>query len=198
MKLVVATGNAGKLQELREMLGPLGFELLSLADAGLPSPEETGETFQDNADLKAREAARSGQWALGDDSGLCVDALDGAPGVLSARYAPTDGERRSKLLEALRLVPDERRGAHFFCAMALSAPGGARLFRSDGRVDGRIVRAARGTNGFGYDPLFEPAETPGRTIAELPSPDKNRLSHRGRALAKLQPLLARLAHDGDL
>lgn len=198
MKLVVATGNAGKLQELREMLGPLGFTLLSLSDAGLSSPDEPFATFQENADLKARDAARSGLWALGDDSGLCVDALDGGPGVYSARYAPTDVERRAKLLDTLRDIPDQRRGAHFFCAMTLSAPHGARLFRSEGRVDGRIVHAERGTNGFGYDPIFEPLETPGRTIAELPSDDKNRLSHRGRALDRLRPVLARLAHDGDL
>jgi XTP/dITP diphosphohydrolase len=205
VKLVVATGNAGKMQELREMLGPLGFTLLSLSDAGLSSPEEPYATFQENADLKARDAARSGMWALGDDSGLCVDALGGAPGVHSARYAPTDVERRAKLLDALRGVPDERRSAHFFCAMTLAAPGpaigpgdGARLFRSEGRVDGRIVHEERGSNGFGYDPLFEPLETPGRTIAELPPHDKNRLSHRGRALEQLRPLLARLARDGDV
>jgi len=180
------------------MLGPLGFTLLSLSDAGLSSPEEPFATFQENADLKARDAAQSGMWALGDDSGLCVDALDGAPGVYSARYAPTDVERRAKLLAALRSVPDDRRGAHFFCAMTLSAPHGARLFRAEGRVDGRIVHDERGANGFGYDPLFEPLETPGRTIAELLPDDKNRLSHRGRALAALRPLLARLAQDGDL
>jgi XTP/dITP diphosphohydrolase len=211
VKLVIATGNAGKMQELREMLGPLGFTLLSLSDAGLSSPEEPFATFQENADLKARDAARSGMWALGDDSGLCVDALDGAPGVHSARYAPTDVERRAKLLQALRDVPYERRGAHFFCAMTLAAPrfgagsdrgrpsaAEVRLFRAEGRVDGRIVRTERGTNGFGYDPLFEPTETPGRTIAELPSDDKNRLSHRGRALERLRPLLTQLAKDGDL
>lgn len=193
------------------MLGPLGFTLLSLSDAGLSSPEEPYATFQENADLKARDAARAGMWALGDDSGLCVDALDGAPGVHSARYAPTDIERRAKLLDALRAVPDDRRGAHFFCAMTLAAPESAsahrssadrpvagHLFRAEGRVDGRIVHAARGTNGFGYDPLFEPLETPGRTIAELPSDDKNRLSHRGRALEQLRPLLVRLAQNGDL
>jgi XTP/dITP diphosphohydrolase len=198
VKLVVATGNAGKLQELREMLGPLGFTLLSLSDAGLESPEEPYATFHENADVKARHAARSGFWALGDDSGLCVDALDGAPGVYSARYAPTDVERRAKLLQALRNVPDDRRGAHFFCAMTLAAPEGARLFRSEGRVDGRIVHDERGANGFGYDPIFEPRETPGRTIAELPSGDKNRLSHRGRALEALRPPLVRLAKTGDL
>jgi XTP/dITP diphosphohydrolase len=198
VKLVVATGNAGKMQELREMLSPLGFTLLSLADAALPSPEETGETFQENADLKARDsAARSGLWSLGDDSGLCVDALGGAPGVLSARYAATDEERRAKLLTALITTPDGRRGAHFFCAVTLASPEG-QLFRTEGRVDGRIVHASRGANGFGYDPIFEPVETPDRTLAELSSPEKNLLSHRGRALERLRPTLARLAHDGTL
>jgi XTP/dITP diphosphohydrolase len=198
VKLVVATGNPGKMQELREMLAPLGFELLSLADAALPSPEETGETFHDNAELKARDcAARSGLWSLGDDSGLCVDALGGAPGVLSARFAPTDEERRSKLLTALLTTPDGRRGAHFFCAVALVGPDG-QVVRAEGRVDGRIVHAARGTNGFGYDPIFEPRETPDRTLAELSSPEKNLLSHRGRALERLRPTLARLALDGTL
>ena len=194
MKLVVATGNAGKLVEMREILDGLDLTLLSLADAGLGSPEETGTTFADNADLKARAAAESGLWALGDDSGLCVDALDGGPGVLSARYAPTDAERRAKLLAALS---GARREAHFFCAVSLASPDG-RLFRAEGRVDGRIVEAARGSNGFGYDPIFEPLETPGQTLAELPSAEKNRLSHRGRALLRLRPKLLRLARAGDL
>jgi XTP/dITP diphosphohydrolase len=197
VKLVVATGNAGKLGEMREILAPLGFELLSLADLDLPSPEETGETFQDNADLKARAAAQSRLWALGDDSGLCVDALDGGPGVLSARYAPTDVERRARLLQAVA-ASGRGRAAHFFCAVALAAPDGERIFRADGRVDGAIALAARGTNGFGYDPIFEPVERPGRTLAELDSEDKNRLSHRGRALERLRPLLERLARGGQI
>jgi XTP/dITP diphosphohydrolase len=199
VKLLVATSNAGKLGELREILAPLGFSLLSLADAGLPAPDETGETFHDNAALKATECAKqSGLWTLGDDSGLCVDALDGGPGVRSARYAPTDVERRGKLLEALKAVPTNRRCAHFFCAVALSSPDGQRVFRAEGRVDGAIEPAARGTNGFGYDPLFGPSETPGRTLAELSSVEKNRLSHRGRALERLRPLLERLARDETL
>jgi XTP/dITP diphosphohydrolase len=122
-----------------------------------------------------------------------VDALDGGPGVYSARYAPTDEERRAKLLRALEDVPVERRSAHFFCAAALASPDGERILFEDGRVDGRISFAARGTNGFGYDPLFEPVEAPGKTLAELDSAAKNRLSHRGRALAKLRPVLLDLA-----
>jgi len=189
MILVVATGNPGKLVELRELLGGLDLALRSLAELGLPSPEETGKTFAENAELKARAAATAaGTWALGDDSGLCVDALGGAPGLHSARYASTDETRRARLLRELSGVPAERRGAHFFCAAALCAPDG-RIFRAEGRVYGAIAFAPRGTNGFGYDPLFLPAETPGLTLAELPSAEKNRLSHRGRALVGLRPVL---------
>jgi XTP/dITP diphosphohydrolase len=193
MILVVATGNPGKLVELRELLSGLDLELRSLADLGLPSPEETGTTFAGNAELKARAAAVAARtWALGDDSGLCVDALSGAPGLHSARYAATDEARRARLLHELSGVPPERRGAYFFCAAAVCAPDG-RLFRAEGRVYGSIATAARGNNGFGYDPLFLPDETPGRTLAELPAPDKNRLSHRGRALEGLRPALEALA-----
>jgi len=192
MILVVATGNPGKLVELRELLTGLDLELRSLADLGLPSPEETGTTFAENAELKARAAATAAKtWALGDDSGLCVDALAGGPGLHSARYAATDEARRSRLLGALAGVPPERRGAHFFCAAALCAPDG-RIFRAEGRVYGSIATAPRGTNGFGYDPIFLPDETPGRTLAELPSREKNRLSHRGRALEGLRPPLQSL------
>jgi len=197
VKLLVATSNRGKLAEIRELLNGTGLELLSLEDVALPPPDETGVTFHDNAAQKATECAgQSGMWTLGDDSGLCVDALGGAPGVRSARYAATDEERRAKLLKALAVVPDARRGAHFFCAVALSAPDARRIFRAEGRVEGRIAREARGANGFGYDPLFLPVETPGKTLAELDSTEKNRLSHRGRALERLRPLLARLAADG--
>lgn len=199
MKLLVATSNTGKLLEVREILSGLDFELVSLEQAALPAPEETGETFAENAAIKATESARSGGlWALADDSGLCVDALDGGPGVRSARYAPTDVERRQKLLEALRGLPPAKRRAHFFCAVALSAPSGGQVHRAEGRVEGQIALEERGKNGFGYDPLFLPDETPGRTLAELGPSEKNRLSHRGRALSRLRPLLTRLARDGSL
>ena len=197
MKLLVATTNPGKLREIREIIGELPLEMLSLEDVALPPPDENGVTFHDNAAAKAIEcAAQSGLWTLGDDSGLCVDALGGAPGVRSARYADADEARRAKLLQALSGLPESRRGAHFFCAVALAAPDGRRIFRAEGRVDGRIAEQARGTNGFGYDPLFLPAETAGKTLAELESAEKNRLSHRGRALERLRPLLVRLAQDG--
>lgn len=199
MKLLVATTNPGKLVEVREILDGLPLQLVSLADLGLPGPDETGTTFAQNAAQKATESARAAKlWTLGDDSGLCVDALGGAPGVLSARYAPTDAERREKLLRRMAGVAEGRRAAHFQCAVVLSSPDGKRIFRSEGRVDGRIVQEARGQNGFGYDPLFEPAETPGKTIAELPSAQKNELSHRGRALARMRPLLEQLAREGKV
>jgi len=197
VKLLVATSNEGKLVEIRQILAGVALELVSLSDAGLPAPDETGDTFHDNAGQKATICARqSGLWTLADDSGLCVDALDGAPGVHSARYAPTDSERRSKLLAALEGIPQPRRGAHFFCAVALSAPDGGRVLRTEGRVDGTIALAPRGAHGFGYDPLFVPAETPGKTLAELGPEEKNRLSHRGRALQNLRPPLERLARGG--
>jgi XTP/dITP diphosphohydrolase len=202
MKLLVATSNAGKLQEVREILAPLlagGHVLVSLADLGLPAPDETGETFQDNAALKATTSAKaSGLWTIADDSGICVDALGGGPGVRSARYADTDEARRVKLLQQVGPVPASRRGAHFFCAVALSSPDGKRVFRAEGKVEGHIATAARGTNGFGYDPLFIPNEVPVKTLGELPQEEKNRLSHRGRALEHLGPVLLRLLHDGDL
>ena len=196
MKLLVATSNAGKLVEIREIVAGIPLELVSLRDLRLPPPAETGDTFHANAAQKATISARqSGLWTLADDSGLCVEALGGAPGVHSARYAPTDQERRAKLLHALQGVPEEKRGAHFFCAVALSPPDGERILRAEGRVDGSIAFSERGANGFGYDPIFLPAETPGHTLAELGSAEKNRLSHRGRALQRLRPVLERLARD---
>lgn len=202
MKLLVATGNAGKLQEVREILAPLlvgGHELVSMADLKIDAPQEPFASFQENAAHKATFAAqRSGLWTIADDSGLCVDALDGAPGLKSARYAATDAERRTKLLAALLRTPDGRRGAHFECALALASPDGRRLYRAEGRVDGSIAGAPRGSNGFGYDPIFLPEEAAGRTLAELNAAQKNNLSHRGRAARRLQPLLARLLREGDL
>jgi XTP/dITP diphosphohydrolase len=202
VKLLVATSNQGKLGEVREILAPLlGAEhsLVSLDELRLPAPDEPFATFHENAAQKASVcAAQSKLWTLGDDSGLCVDALSGAPGVYSARYAPTEAERRQKLLGALAAVPASRRNAHFFCAVALAAPGGQRLFRAEGRAEGRISTEARGQNGFGYDPLFLPDETPGSTLAELSTQEKNRLSHRGRALRQLRPLLEKLLAAGDL
>jgi XTP/dITP diphosphohydrolase len=199
VKLLVATSNPGKLIEVTEILAGFDLQLTSLADLGLTPPEEPFETFQENAAAKAVAcAARAKLWTLADDSGLCVDALGGRPGVHSARFAETDETRRRKLLDHLRGVPLERRGAHFQCAVALVSPDAQRIYRAEGRVEGSIAESPRGTNGFGYDPLFLPRETPGRTLAELDSAEKNRLSHRGRALERLRPLLDRLVREGDL
>ena len=199
MKLLVATSNPGKLVEVREILAVCDLQLVSLAELGLEPPEEPFHTFRENADAKAAACAiRAKLWTLADDSGLCVDALDGRPGVHSARFADSDEARRRKLLEHLRGIPLARRGAHFECAVALASPDSRRIYRAEGRVDGSIAEAPRGTNGFGYDPLFLPRETPGRTLAELDAAEKNRLSHRGRALQRLRPSFERLARDGDL
>ena len=202
MKLLVATTNPGKLEELRELLGaalPEGAQLVSLAEAKLPAPPETGQTFAENAAQKAQACAtQSGLWTLADDSGLCVDALGGAPGVHSARYADSDPERRTRLLAALLRAPQGRRKAHFACALALVSADGKRLFRAEGECHGTIAGAPRGTGGFGYDPIFEPDETPGKTLAELPPAQKNELSHRGRAVKRMLPLLEKLLREGDL
>ena len=188
-RLLIATTNAGKRDEYQALLADLSIQWLSLADVGLASMdvEETGATFIDNALIKARAYAKaSGIITLADDSGIAVDALDGAPGVYSARYAPTVAERNAKLLTALREVPSELRTAHFVCAIAVITSDEVTLI-AEGSVDGHVGTAPRGTNGHGYDPVFVLED--GRTMAELASSEKNTLSHRGRALAKLHPLL---------
>lgn len=192
--IVLASGNRGKLVEMREILGDFGVELVAQGDLGIDDIEETGATFVENALLKARHAARmSGLPALGDDSGLCVDALGGAPGLYSARYAGVHGDASAniaKLLDALRDVPDERRTAHFHCTIVLlqSADDPAPLI-AEGRWRGRILHAPRGANGFGYDPVFLDVER-GLSAAELDAATKNRISHRGIALAQLRALAA--------
>jgi len=197
MKLVLASGNLGKLVEMREILGDFGIELVAQGELGVEDVEETGTTFVENALLKARHAARmSGLPALGDDSGLCVDALGGAPGLYSARYAGAHGDAAAnivKLLDALRDVPDERRTAHFHCTIVLlqSADDPAPLI-AEGRWHGRILHAPCGENGFGYDPVFLDVDR-GRSAAELDAAVKNRISHRGIALAQLRRQAARLA-----
>lgn len=193
MKLVLASGNRGKLAEMNAILADIGIELVAQRELGIDDADEAGTTFIENALLKARHAARlSGLPALGDDSGLCVDALDGAPGLYSARYAGAHGDANAniaKLLAALRDVPDERRGAHFHCTIVLlrSADDPAPLI-AEGRWHGRILHAPRGTNGFGYDPVFFD-DTRGTGAAELDAATKNRVSHRGLALARLRGLL---------
>ncbi|HEY6986505.1 MAG TPA: RdgB/HAM1 family non-canonical purine NTP pyrophosphatase [Rhodanobacteraceae bacterium] len=193
-RLVVATGNRGKLAEIRDVLAGTGIELVAQSDLGIADADETGSTFVENALIKARHAARaSGLPALGDDSGICVDALGGAPGLLSARYAGAHGDAGAniaKLLRALERTDDHARGAHFHCAIVLlrSVADPVPLI-AEGRWSGRILHAPRGTNGFGYDPVFlDPVW--GKSAAELDSAVKNRVSHRGQALARLRELLA--------
>ena len=192
MKLLLATRNAGKLRELRSRVQRL--EVLSLDDvAPMPEVEETEETLEGNARLKAVAAARgAGLWTVADDSGLFVDALGGEPGVRSARYAPgSDADRVRALLEAMDRVPDDERGASFRCVLALASPDGeARPV--EGVCRGRILRAPRGSGGFGYDPVFLVPELE-RTMAELSLEEKGRVSHRARALDALEPLLRELA-----
>jgi XTP/dITP diphosphohydrolase len=192
VKIVLASGNAGKLVEMREILGD-GFELVAQGDLGIVDVDETGATFVENAILKARNAARlSGMPALGDDSGLCVDALGGAPGLYSARYAGGHGDANAniaKLLDTLRGQPD--RSAYFYCCVVLlrHADDPAPII-GEGRWFGCILDAARGERGFGYDPIFFDV-TLGAGAAELDSVVKNRVSHRGQALASLRAQLGR-------
>ena len=193
MKLVLASGNAGKLVELRDVLGARGFELVAQGELGIDDIDETGTTFVENALLKARHAARvSGLPALADDSGLCVDGLGGAPGLRSARYAGPHGDaaaNRAKLLDALAGQPEHARSAHFHCTVVmLQAADDPAPLIAEGRWHGRILDAPRGERGFGYDPLFlDPAH--GLAAAEMDAALKNRISHRGRALAALLRLL---------
>ena len=198
--LVLGTSNRKKAIELRELLGPLGFELKTLAD--LPnaiSVEETGETFAANAALKAIEQAQHlGEWVLGEDSGLAVDALGGAPGVYSARYSgpdATDEANNQKLLRELVGVPLEKRAAHYVCHATLSDPNGNIRAECEGHCHGRILLTLSGTEGFGYDPLFEIPEYH-RTFGQLGLAVKGILSHRSRALRQLIPQLVQLSDGG--
>jgi XTP/dITP diphosphohydrolase len=202
-RLVVATRNPGKVREIHEMLAALGgCEVVGLADLGIPeSPEEDAveafDTFEENALAKARYfAAKTGELALADDSGICVDALGGAPGVRSRRFAAADHARgegqdaanNRHLLALLADVPDEARTARYVCAAALAWPDGRELVRT-GTCDGVLLREPRGTGGFGYDPLFYVREE-GMTFGELPAERKHALSHRGRAIGAVISALA--------
>jgi len=194
--VLLATRNPGKLAELRRMLADGSTRVLGLADvAGFAQAPETGATFAENALAKARDAcAATGLASIADDSGLAVDALGGMPGVLSARWCGHHGDDVANLelvLGQVADVPDERRGATFVCAAALVLPGGTEVVEH-GEWRGRLVRAPRGSGGFGYDPIFVPdGET--RTSAELAPADKDALSHRGRAMRALLPRLRALA-----
>ncbi len=192
MKLVLASGNAGKLAELRDLLGDR-FTLHAQSEFGVGDADETGLSFIENAILKARHAARAtGLPALGDDSGLCVDALHGAPGLYSARYAGTHGDSDAnidKLLREIDGIEDPARTARFVCVLALVRHADDPMpLVAEGRWEGRVLRARRGGNGFGYDPVFF-SPVHGCSAAELPADVKNRDSHRGQALAALRERL---------
>ena len=190
---MVATANPGKLREFRALLSGLPFELTSLAELGLPSPEETGESFLDNALLKGRHAAASsGCAAVADDSGIEVDALGGAPGIYSARYAGSgagDAANNAKLLSALAGVVPDARQARYRCALVYIEAADAPPLVAEAAWEGLIVETPRGSGGFGYDPYFWLPEL-GKTAAELDPAEKNRLSHRGKAMRALRELLA--------
>jgi len=199
--LVFGTGNRHKAVELASLLVRLNVEVRSLADFGDPLPvDEIGTTFAENAALKAtRQAAHLKQWVLADDSGLCVDALGGAPGIHSARYAglaATDAMNRQRLLDEMRGIAAERRDAHFVCSLALADPTGALRATADGRCHGRIRADAAGSGGFGYDPLFEIREYH-RTFGELSAAAKDCLSHRARAIAAMIPAIETLLLSGQ-
>jgi len=194
-RLVLATRNAHKVEELAEILGAAGLdiELLPLPDDA-PDVVEDGLTFAENALKKARSAAAAtGLPTVADDSGLCVDALNGMPGVFSARWAGAgrdDAANLALVLEQTADVPDEARGANFTCAAALALPSGAERV-VEGRVDGVLIRTPRGTGGFGYDPVFVPLGCE-RTTAEMSNEEKNAISHRGKAFRALVPVVREL------
>ena len=205
-RILLATNNAHKRDEIAALLTPLGLDVVVPRDVGgLPDVVEDADTFAGNAAKKAASAAAArGEWALADDSGLAVDALGGAPGVRSARYAGTHGDdaaNNAKVVAELAALAEQRkgvdRGARFVCALALAAPDGSIALAVEGETRGVMLREPRGDGGFGYDPLFEFAEPghaqTGRCFAELTRPEKGAVSHRGRALAKLVERLPEIA-----
>lgn len=199
-RLLIATKNAGKVAEFREILAPHGDaggvtieDLSSYPDAATVA--EDGDTFLANACLKATGYARvAGTWALADDSGICVDALDGRPGIHSARWAEAhafgngDEDNKRLLRKQLRDVPEDQRTAHFACALALADPTARIVLTAQGTLHGRVINAGRGRNGFGYDPIFWIEEL-GRTAAQLEPAEKHAVSHRGRAMLRLATLM---------
>jgi len=196
-KIVLATSNRGKLAEMQPLLADAGFELVTQGELGVPDAIEDGYTFIENALIKARHAAAmTGLPALADDSGLIVDALHGAPGLISAHYAGVHGDAAGnirKLLAELRGIPEAQRGARFISVIVLLRhPHDPQPLIAEGLWEGRVLETPRGDGGFGYDPVFfDPAL--GLTAAQLPAEVKNRVSHRGRALALLREKLAALA-----
>lgn len=201
VRVLVASGNAKKLVELETVLRELGVEgaeLVSLNDIpAYPEPVENGLTFAENALIKAREGAKqSGLACVADDSGLAVDALNGMPGILSARWCGRhgdDGANNELLLAQTSDIGDAHRGAAFVSCCALVTPDGEE-FTAEGRWEGALLREPRGESGFGYDPIFAPADAPGRSAAELTPEEKNARSHRGKALRELSPRIAELVN----
>jgi XTP/dITP diphosphohydrolase len=199
MRIVIATGNPHKVDEIRAVLEPMGFAVVALPELGRPvpaEPDEPGSTFEENARIKARYyAAALGEAVLADDSGLEVDALQGAPGVHSAYWAGTEGSRadrdarnNAKLVGSMRGIPPDQRRARFVCTMCIATPDGIVLIETRGEFEGVIADEPRGTNGFGYDPhLWIPERA--MTSAELSPQEKNAMSHRGRAVRRLAYLL---------
>ena len=192
MKFIIATNNAKKLVELERILNPLGIEAVSAKEAGvvLDEVEETGKTFWENAFIKANAAfQKTGMPAVADDSGICVDALDGRPGIYSARYSPedcfNDEQRTAKILEELQGVPDEKRGAHYTCAICCILPDGRKI-EIEEICEGKIGRSFVGDGGFGYDPIFVYGD---KTFAQLSAEEKDKVSHRGKALRMLKQKL---------
>lgn len=197
--MLIATANAHKVKEFREMLGDDRFKWMDLAHApAVPVPDETGETFRENACLKAAYYAKSLKtWAMADDSGLEVDAIGKKPGVHSSRWAEMhergkgDADNNRLLLEQMNEVADENRTARFVCCLALANPDGKIILTARETVEGHLLREARGSNGFGYDPLFF-IDHLGKTTAELGSEEKHAISHRGKALRVMKGLLKRM------
>lgn len=192
MKFIIATNNKKKLVEMERILKPLGIEAVSAKDAGvvLDEVDETGTTFGENAFLKANAAyIKTGMPAVADDSGICVDALGGRPGIFSARYSPedcvTDEDRTAKILEELQGIPDEKRGAHYTCAICCILPDGSKI-EIEETCEGKIGYEFIGDGGFGYDPIFYFGD---KTFAQISGEDKDKVSHRGKALRKLQAAL---------
>ncbi len=195
-RLIFATGNEHKMIEIREILGELPVEILSMKEAGIETDiVENGNTFEENALIKAKEVCKlAGEMVLADDSGLEIDYLNGEPGIYSARYMGEDTSYRIKnqnLIDRLAGVPDEKRTARFVCAIAAAFPDG-RSFVVRGTIEGMIGYEERGENGFGYDPIFYLPER-GVSTAELPPEEKNSISHRGNALRKMKELLEKEA-----
>lgn len=192
-QVIAATNNVGKLKEFQAILEPLGFRVISMKDAGISAdPDETGMTFAENAKIKAKAVASlSGLPALADDSGLCVDALGGAPGIYTARFGGEipQTEKNALLLRTLDETGSDDRSARFVSAICLAYPDGS-CVEAEGTCEGSILRSASGTNGFGCDPIF--ADQWGRSFGDLPADEKNRISHRAAALAALAEKLRML------